>query len=1001
MGRTTSLTKVARAGFSELSRGRDGLEQLYAYDLWPGEDWLDFFSLSADPDSALRLILAMLETEDVRVMDALRHCPQRIVRLFGASIGLGEFFNRHPEELEWLCAGEALPLSREGYAESLLQSVSVIDDSDRPFSCESVWDALRVRYRRHVAVLACFDLEAEEPALVFERVALALSDLASAALDASLAVARRTVADPSSMGQTFTASDVEATRLAIIAMGKAGASELNYVSDVDVIFVAEAAETTQLSTDRAITIATRLALETMKGIHTLSSEPMLWEVDPNLRPEGKDGALVRTLSSHRAYYDRWAHGWEFQALLKARPIAGDPELGAAYISELWPMVWSSASRDNFVESVQKMRVRVTDNIPSEDVPYQIKLGPGGLRDIEFTVQLLQLVHGQGDESLRVRGTIPAIEALASGGYIGRDDAAQFVAAYRQLRLLEHRLQLWRLTRTALMPRDEDGQRWLARASGLATNAADLVTLWESIKGSVRSLHLKLFYRPLLNTAASADSLAVDDASITDAQAAARLSAIGFLDPAGALRHIAALSSGVTRRAVIQRHLLPVLLQWFSQGANPDYGLLAFRRISDSLGTSPWYLRLLRDSTSAAERLTAVLAGSRFIGELMERIPESVAWLEGDEHLQPPSLEELNAEVRSIVSRHETVETVAPAIRHIRRREVLRAAIASFVGVASREQTSESLSDTNTAMLGGILAAIRENGVVAGAEGIEFAVVAMGRYGGAEMGFGSDADLMYVYRARDESVDAPQAIAQKIVSEIKRLTEDAWVPFDIDLGLRPEGKNGPVARSLDSYTAYYARWSLTWEAQALLRARTVAGDAALQRDFTELADSVRYRGGVSELDVREIRRIKARVEGERLPQGADPLRHLKLGRGSLSDVEWLVQLIQLEHAHSIPSLRTTSTLEALRVAAAVDLLDSADAALLETAWSLATRVRSAITLWANKAGDVLPRDRDQLEGISRIVGFPPGSANDLEQQYLATTRRARSVFERDFYGTSEE
>ncbi|MFC4223660.1 bifunctional [glutamine synthetase] adenylyltransferase/[glutamine synthetase]-adenylyl-L-tyrosine phosphorylase [Lysinibacter cavernae] len=1002
MGRTTSLTEVARAGFTDLSQARERLEALTERGLWPMPDWLDFFAVSADADTALRLIGDLLENSPAEASVVLRDCPQRVVRLLGASVGLGEFFCRHPEELEWLCDPALEPLELREYVDSLLQSVAAVDGvatGAGPGATERDWDALRTRYRRHVAQLACFDLESPEPALAFDEVARALSDLAAAAIEASLAVARRTVSDPSSMGQSFSREQVLATKLAVISMGKTGAEELNYVSDVDVIFVGEAADDSGLETDRAITIATRLASELMKGIHGLSTEPALWEVDPNLRPEGKDGALVRTLCSHCAYYDRWAKGWEFQALLKARPIAGDPQLGNEYLAAIWPLVWSSGSRENFVGSVQKMRERVTANIPGEDVHYQIKLGPGGLRDIEFTVQLLQLVHGQNDETLHVRGTIPAIEALAEGGYIGRDDAAEFVDAYRHLRLIEHRLQLWRLSRTALMPRDEDGQRWLARASGLATNAADLISYWESIKGRVRSLHLKLFYRPLLAAAATANisALNVDDANITNEQAAARLSAIGFVDPSGALRHIAALSAGVSRRAIIQRNLLPVLLQWFSQGANPDYGLLAFRRISDTLGTTPWYLRLLRDSTSAAERLTAVLSGSRFIGELMERIPESVAWLEGNKLLQAPTLGALTDEVNSIVSRHESVDTIAPAIRHIRRREVLRAAMASFVGVASQEQTATALSDTNTAMLAGILKAIREREVIAGADGIEFAIIAMGRYGGAEMGFGSDADLMYVYRTIDPALDTGQSTAQQIVTEIKRLTEDPWLPFDIDLGLRPEGKNGPVVRSLHSYAAYYERWSLTWEAQALLRARPVAGDQALQDDFVALADTVRYRPAMSELDIREVRRIKARVESERLPQGADPMRHLKLGRGSLSDVEWFVQLLQLIHAHSVPGLRTTSTLGALKVAAEEGLVDREDALLLEEAWILATRVRSAITLWLNKTGDVLPSDRDQLEGIARIVGFPPGSANDLEQHYLATTRRARVVFERDFYG----
>src|SRR5690606_25046186 len=217
--------------------------------------------------------------------------------------------------------------------------------------------------------------------------------------------------------------------------------------------------------------------------------------------------------------------------------------------------------------------------------------------------------------------------------------------------------------------------------------------------------------------------------------------------------------------------------------------------------------------------------------------------------------------------------------------------------------------------------------------------------------------------------AAQKRAEQIVHEIKRLTEDVRLPLDLDLGLRPEGKNGAIVRSLESYRAYYARWSLTWEAQALLRARGVAGDDALLADFTTMADGIRYPADIGPDAVREVKRIKARVEKERLPQAADPARHLKLGRGSLSDVEWYVQLLQLEHGAAIEGLRTSSTLSALAVAASEGLISDVDAGKLRDAWIFASRARSALTLWTSRTTDVLPTDRAQLEGVARIMGYP--------------------------------
>ncbi|HEV7957124.1 MAG TPA: bifunctional glutamine-synthetase adenylyltransferase/deadenyltransferase, partial [Marisediminicola sp.] len=476
------------------------------------------------------------------------------------------------------------------------------------------------------------------------------------------------------------------------------------------------------------------------------------------------------------------------------------------------------------------------------------------------------------------------------------------------------------------------------------------------------------------------------------QAAARLSAIGFLDAKGALAHISALTSGVSRRATIQRHLLPVMLQWFADGPDPDYGLLAFRRLSEDLGESHWFLRMLRDSSGAASRLTSVLSSARYVGVLLESIPEAAAWVENEEELEPRSAESLLEETRAILARHTEPAAAAAALRTARRREVLRLAMAAVLGLLDVDKLGRALSDITSTLLTGMLSLLHGPD-----DGLEFAIIAMGRYGGRELGFGSDADVVYVYRATTATNEQAQSRAEFIVNRLNSYTEDLRLPLDLDIGLRPEGKNGPSVRSIDSYRAYYRRWSLTWEAQALLRARGAVGDEALLRDFETLADEVRFPESIAEQDVREVKRIKARVESERLPQAADPARHLKLGRGSLSDVEWFVQLIQLQHGARIAELRTTSTLAALAAATDAAFITEPEAAKLRAAWILASRARSAMTLWMVRTTDVLPVDRPQLEGIARLMEYPPGSATQLEDDYLRVTRLARQVFEKRFYG----
>ena len=966
---STSLTGFAVAGFSALSHSAQAVDQLndeLGISLTPSD-----FAGAANPDQALDYLQKLCHLDPSQLCLVLSDTESRdqLIAVLGVSAGLGEFLLRHPAELSIVRSRPEL-VDGDTVGARLRDSVR---EGQRPEQC---WTQLRIAYRRSLLMIALFDVCLDDPTESVPQIAAALADLAGAALSAAVDIATR-----------FATTD-RPVPFAIIGMGKAGARELNYVSDVDVLFVVDSAG--ELSDEHAVRIGTELARGVISAITGICDEPPLWEVDAGLRPEGNQGPLVRTIASYGAYYRRWAKNWEFQALLKARPLAGDADLGQRFSDLAQAEVWASASRPGFVESVQRMRERVTAHIPRGELDVQLKLGAGGLRDIEFTVQLLQLVHGAGDESVRQAGTLDALQALAVHGYIGRAEAASFAADYRFLRLAEHRLQLQQLSRTHLMPRDDDDLRVLARACGMRGGAAAIRQRWSECKVSVRSLHERLFYRPLL---AAVAALPDEGLALTTDQAAARLAAIGFVDSRGALGHITALSQGVSRRSQIQRTLLPVILQWLSEGADPDYGLLAFRRLSDELGESYWYLRMLRDSSGAAQRLARALSASRFIGELFQLHPEAAAWLEKDSELHPRTAGALRAEATAIVVRTPAVDSAAAALRGIRRRETLRVALAWVFGLLDDAAVGSALADLSDAWLGALLAAIRPE-----PDGIQFSIIALGRYGGREQSFGSDADVVFVYRAEHEQDGAHRA--EYIVSELRRLTEDFRLPFILDVGLRPEGKNGPVVRSLQSYAAYYARWSLTWEAQALLRARAAAGDAALGDDFLSLADEVRYPESFADPEAREIKRVKARVESERLPQAADPTRHLKLGRGSLSDVEWLVQLIQLRYGAEHPTLRTGATLEALDAASELGILPQQDAARLRAAWLMSTRARSALTLWTNRTSDVLPRDLAQLEGTARLMGYPPGSASTLDDDYLRITRLARAVFERNFYGVED-
>jgi glutamate-ammonia-ligase adenylyltransferase len=988
----SSLATLARFGFVDLEATIAKLDRLVSLVGDVGRSALAYLTKAASPDLALDqiILLAELDKNKIKKLLSKEDSGTRLAKVLGSSTALYDHLQRNLQDLELFEKSLSTLPSKHEFDKQFEATFSALSKSE--FNSAQNIGALRSTYRTNLLRIAIYDLSQVQPVAAIQKVSAALADLAASALDAGLVIARKELVETAEFG-THTQEEVDATKLAIIGMGKGGARELNYISDVDVIYVAES---DSLDDERMLTIATRLATRMMRAMDANNTEPALWQVDANLRPEGKSGALVRTLDSHQAYYARWAENWEFQALLKARPFAGDMTLGNRYFEAINPLVWQSTQRENFVESVQRMRERVSANIPTDEADWQIKLGVGGLRDIEFTVQLLQLVHGRSDESVRMPDTIAAIEALAAAGYIGRLEATEFSNHYKFLRLLEHRIQLRQMRRTHLMPQDELIQRSIARSVQPEWNAEALLKRWAEVKIQVRALHQRIFYRPLL----AAVSKASGEFEITSEQAVDRLSAIGFLDPKGAITHINALTSGLSRRAQIQRQLLPVLLQWFAEGTDPDAAILAFRRLSENLGESHWYLRMLRDSSGAAERMTIALSTSKLATSLLELIPEGAAWFEDLSELKPQDLSELISQSQSLAARHESTEEFAKSIRHIRRRETLRLALGAVVGELTLSQLGKGLTDLTQWYLAALaeeLIATMQHNQENVSDLLDFGIIAMGRFGGGELGFGSDADVMFVYEPK---TTIPVAIAQKaaelVIAEINKHAADPQLEFELDMGLRPEGKNGAIARSLESYSAYYSRWADIWENQALLRARMFFGSAELQSGFNELVDKYRYPAELSEKSIIEIRRIKARVETERLPQGADPKRHLKLGRGSLSDIEWLVQLLQLKFGNAHPAIRTPKTLEALEACVGSGLIAAHDARVLEEAWLLSSRIRSAAVLWSNKRSDVLPIDRKQLEGMSRILEYPRGSASKLEEDYLAFTRRSRMVFERVFF-----
>lgn len=882
-----------------------------------------------DPEGTLHRLAALAE----KGISLAGQVGVELSALAGTSRSLWDSLLRHPEWLDApaLPAGDPRP-----YVQQRIVDIALADIHDR-------WD--------------------------LEAVTLALSDLADETVAFTIDLARSELAEKY--------PGIENLPLAVIALGKWGGRELNYASDIDLLFVydhgtANGEEARRLANKLATTLIDRFSRPTFEGI--------AFRVDADLRPEGGTGPLVRTLDSYRAYYEKWGEAWEFQALLKARFAAGDRQLGERFLSMVGGFVWPSSISSDAIRLLRQLKTRSEEGADPDD----IKRAPGGIRDVEFSVQLLQLVHGRADSELRPPGTLPAISALTAGGYVRQEDAEALADSYRFLRNVEHRLQLWQMAQTHRLPADREQ---LALAMGYRSSDRSAVEQLNADlnkhRHQVRSLHERIYYRPLLEAFAAASPI-----GLARERAVARLEALGFVDLRAAALAIEDLTTGLSRRSRLMQQLLPLMVEWLADTPNPDMGLSQLATLVTASRDNAELTATLRDRPVAAQRLCYLLGSSRLVGTFIDRIPEFLPRLADDKlAVDLPSSEDIiNRALERMQLRPDHNARMA-SLRRLVRRRVLRTAAADLLGLVEVDRVASALSDTaDAAAMAALWTAAQEVGLV------PLAVVAMGKWGGRELGYGSDLDLVYVTASTDDT-PAGLRLAGEFAGVLGRHTPDG-VAYQVDAGLRPEGKQGSLARSMEAFRSYYSTRAEPWELLALIKARPVAGDVSTRQEFEGLIRSHAFPKDVPHEMVRSIRSIKARVERERLPRGEDPDFHLKLGPGGLSDIEFLAQLWQLRLGHDHPELQTTSTLEALDRLSEEGVISLGEAEHLSATYRLCTQIRNRLFLQTARPHDSIPLDGDEIARLTRSLGYD--NRSELREEYRRTTRRARRIFEHRFF-----
>lgn len=817
----------------------------------------------------------------------------------------------------------------------------------------------------------------------------------------------------------------------VLGMGKLGAGELNYSSDVDLVCLYESAPLAEGCPD-AGSFFSSLVSGLSRVIGGGDSGGFVFRVDLDLRPEGMQGPVVNPMAAALSYYEGWGDTWERGVMLKARPVGGQLELGEEFVREIQPFVFRRHLDYQTIEDFRRMKERIDAELA--ELPREtrnVKIGWGGIRELEFVVQLMQIVHGGHVHSVRCRGTLPALVELEKHGFMTSEDTGRLREAYVFLRDVEHALQVVERRQTQTLPSGREELVWLARRLGYGTGRRGRPVLdpaargdeadafeadWQRHTGQVREAFIRfLELRTDSSPVASTDSFPalVDDLSSGRLdEAAAGLEELGLRDAGAAASSLQRLFRGrglgpmnAQRRRAIEA-MAPALLDAVVSSGDPDRALGNLVEFLLRTGAHTSYLALLGGSPATMLILVRLFAGSALLSSLLVGHPELIdSLVRSDRGAPTRERGDMEADLARACDAVDEEEDLLTALRRFKSAELLRVGFNDLAGELDDRQVARELVTLaevclcEAARLARRLLGLGED---PGRGRVRLAVLAMGRLGAGELGYGSDLDIIFVYQGRGDDFDetahtAATRLAQKIVSLLRVPTRDGRV-FEVDTRLRPSGRGGPLVTSLDRFINYHDKEADLWERQALLRGRVVYGPATLARRIHSELQRLVYTSGLSESGIREIAELRDKVIADR--DIDEELRlNFKVGRGGIADLETIVQVLQLAHGHSNELLRAAcSTGDTLAVLREEGLLDRADAERLEAAYVFLRRLESGLRLDQDKSVEDVERDARLLGPVACRMGFTgPSASADLLTEVDARRALVSEIYARHLAG----
>ncbi|MBX3226695.1 MAG: bifunctional [glutamate--ammonia ligase]-adenylyl-L-tyrosine phosphorylase/[glutamate--ammonia-ligase] adenylyltransferase [Labilithrix sp.] len=905
---------------------------------------------------------------------------------------------RRPEDVAAIGKGR-LRIARDLRTYRRLAATFVPDLTD----LDAVRRGLRLFAQRERLRVAARELRAREAGDV-DVTARELSDLAQACIEVALAEASRWAEER--FGAPMTASG-ERCAFTVLGMGKLGGRELNCGSDVDLIpfYETDEGEVVKDGVPGEQTLHEHFARITQRWVATLddvTEDGMCWRVDLRLRPEGARGPLVNALAAAERYYETWGRTWERAAMVRARPIAGDPAFGARVIDALVPFVWRKAIDPRIAPEMAQLALRARKET-SHDPDRDLKLGAGGIREAEFFVQSLQLIWGGREPTLRHTNTLQALRRLRARGLVTDRESREVEAAYLTLRRLEHRVQFATGIQTHVLPRGdmlEAIARSLGHASGL-----DLEREVDKTRRRVAARLASLTKDVSPGPTVEDDGLEALLTAIESGEEAFVLTAIaegagGFHAASGDLaRHLLALArrpdfplGGTTR----DRHpgLAAAVIEALEGAADPEQAARLLAAFFARLGAPSVYSRAMAEDTHVLRRLVGLFGASAFLGESMVYRPELMDSVVFAKITPRPEVARSEVEIEVAAAAEATEDTDATdalvgALRRAKARVTMEVGLAELAGeLRAREATLVLSALADETLERAVTRALAERGLEGG-----LAVIAMGKLGGREIGYGSDLDIFFVYEAPDDLAEKYVRAAQRVLSLVS--TPHGQGPgYELDTRLRPSGNAGLLVVSVDAFARYHEEQGQAWERQALVKARACAGDVELGRRTIAIATKVAYERGAP--DAEAMFHLRMRIERELAREG--PRRYdVKLGRGGIVDVEFAVQWLQMKHGAD-PRVRTTDTDQAIGALEACGYLDSGVAAVFREGYALLRRLEQALRVVHGTSASLIEEGAPGLPALARRMGFRDGThgptetaAEALLERYRAVTRDVRAAY----------